>query len=166
MACIAIPPTSLIPQPMLAGQIGANIKAARKAKGWSLEKLAARVEPKTSYQQLARLEKGDRTLSVQWVERIARALGVDVMDLIVGSRPQPQAMALDEQVANEVAETLAEVALDGATPQAGTVQALSLIIQELFQTFAAYPQASRDPAVARPVVDIASRRFALGAKRH
>lgn len=149
---------------MLAGKIGGNVKALRKAKGWSLEKLAARVEPPSSYQQISRLEKGDRTLSVQWVERIAKALDVDPVELIAADRRvEPQAFSLDEQVANEVARTLARVALEGEEPENGTVQALSLILQELTATFSAHPQAYRDPAVARPVVDLASRRYGPAA---
>jgi transcriptional regulator with XRE-family HTH domain len=147
---------------MLAGTIGQNIQKARKCRGWSLEKLAARVEPKTSYQQLARLEKGDRTLSVQWVERIAKALGVDPIDLIAPER-KAAAFSLDEQVANEVALTVARVALDGADPEPGTVQAISLMLQELIALFAAHPEASQDARVARPVVDLASRRFVPGS---
>jgi transcriptional regulator with XRE-family HTH domain len=148
---------------MLAEQIGANIQAARKAKGWSLEKLAARVKPPTSYQQLSRLEKGDRTLSVQWVERIAKALEIEPVDLITGDRPPP-VFTMTEPVASEVAQMLATVALDGAEPSPDTVLVLSQILQELTETFSKYPQAFRDPAVARPVVDFAGRRFGPSAK--
>jgi ribosome-binding protein aMBF1 (putative translation factor) len=54
--------------PMLAKQIGANIKAARKARGLSLEKVAAAIDPPTSYQQLSRLEDAERPLTLEWVE--------------------------------------------------------------------------------------------------
>jgi transcriptional regulator with XRE-family HTH domain len=159
VTCIANPPPSRQWTFMLARQIGANVKALRKQKGWSLQKLAARVEPKSSYQQIGRLEKGDRTLSVQWVERLAKALGVDPVELIDPDRPRAAGFILDEQVANEVARMLAKVALAGEEPGGGTVQALSLMLQELTTTFSAYPEAASDPQVARPVVDLASRRF-------
>ena len=62
---------------MLAKQIGTNIKTARKARGWSLERLAARVEPETSYQQLARLADGrpHRPLGDQRAARDAQSCG-------------------------------------------------------------------------------------------
>jgi transcriptional regulator with XRE-family HTH domain len=141
---------------VLGKTIGQNMKSARKAKGLSLEKLAAKVKPPTSYQQISRLEQG-KMLSIEWIEKIAQALGMDPMELIRG-----QALAndleLSEQVANEIARTLAVVARDGVLPENGTVQALSLMLQELAATFLKHPQAYRDPQVARPVLDLLSRR--------
>lgn len=165
MRCIAIRP--LFAQPMrmvLAKQIGENIKQARKAKGWSLERLAARVEPASSYQQISRLEKGDRALTVQWVERIATALEIDPLSLMAPERDRPQRFTLDEQVANEVALTLAEVALQGERPDNGIVQEIALILRELTATFAAHPQAAADAQVARPLLDVLGRRYVPEAR--
>jgi transcriptional regulator with XRE-family HTH domain len=156
--CVAFPQTLVNAAPMLAKIIGENMKAARKARGLSLQKVAAKCVPPTSYQQLARLEKGDRSLSVDWVERVGKALGVDPMELISG-REQP-GLDLNEQVARDIAETLALVAREGDPPSAGTVEALSLMLQELTGTFLRHPQSYRDAEVARPVIDLASRRFA------
>ena len=142
---------------MLGKTIGENIKAARKAKGLSLEKLAARIKPATSYQQLSRLEQG-KMLSIEWIEKIGQALGVDPMELIKGHALEMADLELSEQVANEIARTLALVARDGELPENGTVQALSLMLQELAATFLKYPQAYRDPQVARPVLDLVARR--------
>ena len=150
--------------PMLAKRIGQNIKAARLAKnggkGWSLEKLAARVNPPTSYQQLARLESAARPITIDWIERIAKALDVDPVSLVVADRAaEPRGFHLDEQVAAEVAQTLASVALQGEEPEPGTVEALALILQELTATFSKHPEAAADARVARPVVDQAARRY-------
>lgn len=145
---------------MLAKQIGANIKAARKAQNLSLQKVAARLNPPTSYQQVSRLEQG-RMLTIEWIERIAGALGVNPLDLIVPG--QQLDFSLSGQVADEVARVLATVAREGEEPENGTVQAVSLLLQELSATFARHPQAYRDPAVARPVVDLAARRFGPAA---
>lgn len=143
--------------------IGAHIAAARKAKGWSLEKLAERVSAvsgtKTAYTTISRLEKGERRLTFDWVETIASALGVDPVALIAGAEQNSTTFELSEQVANEVARSLAMVALEGDEPDAGTTQVISLMLQELTATFSAHPQAYRDPMVARPVLDIASRKF-------
>lgn len=148
---------------MLGRVIGENIKAARKARGLSLEKLAERIEPKTSYQQLSRIEKGTRTLSVDWVERIAKALRVDPIELIKPDQPKPIDPRLDEQVANELGRTLAQLALQGAEPDEGIVEVLALALQELTATFLTHPQAYRDPEVARPVLDLVGRRYAPSA---
>jgi transcriptional regulator with XRE-family HTH domain len=159
MRCVAISLPLYKCSSMLAGTIGANIKAARKAKGWSLERLAARVDPPTSYQQLSRLEQG-KMLTVDWIEKIATALGADPLALMAGGTQEPpQSEGMSEQVSAEVARVLARVALQGKTPDPGIVEALSLILLELSGTFARHPQARRDPAIAQPVVDLAARRF-------
>jgi transcriptional regulator with XRE-family HTH domain len=146
---------------MLGRKIGENIRAARKAKGISLEKLAAKVRPPTSYQQLSRLEQG-RMLTIDWIERIGLALDVDPMELIRGPSLSED-VDLSEQVANEIARTLALVARDGVPPEPGTVQALSLMLQELTATFLKYPQAYQNPEVARPVLELVGKRHATVA---
>ena len=149
---------------MLAERVAENIRRLRKARGWSLEQVAAKCSPATSYQQISRLEKQTRTVDFAWVERIAPAFGLNPIELIVGERIQTEqpdhlVFSLGEQVATEVARTLGQVALGGEEPDDGTVQALSLMLQELTETFARHPQAFRDAAVARPVIDLAGRRY-------
>lgn len=162
MRCVGISPSNVHCVAMLAKQIGLNIQAARKARGLSLEKLAARIDPPTSYQQLSRLEKGNRSMAIEWVERIAHALGVQPIELI---EPNAQRdFTLGEQVANEIARTLAEVVLDGEAPDDGTVQVVALMLQELSATFARHPQAFRDAEMARPVIDLAGMRFGRARK--
>lgn len=154
---------------MLAERVSENIKRLRKARGWSLEKVAAGCVPPTSYQQISRLEKGPgvkdgRTIDFDWVERIAPAFGLGPLELIIGEQiqtaaPDHMVFSLGEQVATEVARTLARVALDGGEPDDGTVQVLALMLQELTATFAAHPQAYHDPAIAAPVISLAGRRY-------
>lgn len=160
MRCVAISPPMYKCPAMLAGKIGANIKAARKGKGWSLERLAAHIDPPTSYQQLSRLEQG-RMLTIDWIEKIAKALSVDPLILMGGEtqEPQPSREGMSEQVSAEVARVVAQVALQGKEPEPGIVEALTLILRELSETFARHPQAYQDPAIALPVVDLAARRF-------
>ena len=166
LGCIVVTPSlAHMAATMLAERVAENIARLRKARKWSLEKVGAGCVPPTSYQQISRLEKGERTVDFEWVERIAPAFGLCPLELIVGERIQTEApdhliFSLGEQVANEVARTLAQVALDGAEPDDGTVQVMSLMLQELTETFARHPQAFRDAAVARPVIDLAGRRFA------
>jgi transcriptional regulator with XRE-family HTH domain len=155
---------------MLAERVGENITRARKARGWSLDKLAQKVsiEGKTPvrYSTISRLEKGKRGLTLEWVDRIAKALGVDPGELIQGAPPAaPRAFSLGEQVANEVAQTLAEAVLGDVPPEPGTVQVVALMLQELSATFAKNPQAFHDPRLARPVLDLAALRHGPATKR-
>lgn len=60
--------------------IANNIAAFREAKGWARPELAKRMD--TTPQQVERLEKGQRGLTTDWIEKAARALGVPVGDII------------------------------------------------------------------------------------
>ncbi|WP_313337317.1 S24 family peptidase [Sphingobium yanoikuyae] len=57
-----------------------NIGMLREARGWARPELAKRMG--TSTQQVERLEKGQRGLKPEWIERAARALGVPPADII------------------------------------------------------------------------------------
>ncbi len=59
-----------------------SIRAVRRAKGLTLEDVAARCVPPTTAQTIGRLETGTRTLSLGWMNRIAAALGVDASELV------------------------------------------------------------------------------------
>ncbi|HET8613708.1 MAG TPA: helix-turn-helix transcriptional regulator [Sphingomonas sp.] len=59
-----------------------RIRDVRRAKGLTLAEVAARCEPPTTAQTIGRLETGTRTVSVGWLNRIARALGVEAADLV------------------------------------------------------------------------------------
>jgi hypothetical protein len=50
----------------------------------TLDDVARRCEPPTTPQTIGRLETGTRTVSVGWLNRIAKALGVDAQDLVRG----------------------------------------------------------------------------------
>ena len=53
-----------------------NIAFFRERRGWSRPELGRRMNPKTSGQQIERLEKGQRKLSQEWIDRAAKALEV------------------------------------------------------------------------------------------
>src|ERR1700748_2190545 len=61
-----------------------RIRDVRKAKGLTLAEVAERCLPPTTAQTIGRLETGTRTVSVGWLNRIARALGVEAADLVQG----------------------------------------------------------------------------------
>ena len=61
-----------------------RIREVRRARGMTLDDVARRCEPPTTPQTIGRLETGTRTVSVGWLNRIARALGVEAQDLVQG----------------------------------------------------------------------------------
>jgi transcriptional regulator with XRE-family HTH domain len=62
-----------------------RIREVRRARGLTLDDVARRCDPPTTPQTIGRLETGTRTVSVGWLNRIARALGVEAQDLVEGS---------------------------------------------------------------------------------
>ena len=59
-----------------------RIREVRRAKGLTLLDVATRCVPPTTAQTIGRLETGTRTVSVGWLNRIAKALGVTAADLV------------------------------------------------------------------------------------
>lgn len=62
-----------------------RIREVRRARGMTLDDVARRCEPPTTPQTIGRLETGTRTVSVGWLNRIAKALQVDAQDLVAAS---------------------------------------------------------------------------------
>ena len=59
-----------------------RIREVRRAKKMTLQDVADRCTPPTTPQTIGRLETGTRTVSVGWLNRIAKALGVEAADLV------------------------------------------------------------------------------------
>ena len=59
-----------------------RIRDIRKEKGMTLADVAAACEPPTTAQTIGRLETGMRNLSLGWMNRIAKALGVEAAELV------------------------------------------------------------------------------------
>lgn len=59
-----------------------RLKHVRKQRGLTLAELAARIG--TTADQLSRLERGERQVTLGWLERIARGLNVEPVSLIGG----------------------------------------------------------------------------------
>lgn len=59
-----------------------RIREVRRARGLTLDDVARRCTPPTTPQTIGRLETGARTVSVGWLNRIAKALGVEAADLV------------------------------------------------------------------------------------
>jgi transcriptional regulator with XRE-family HTH domain len=62
-----------------------RIREVRRARRLTLDDVARRCDPPTTAQTIGRLETGTRTVSIGWLNRIAKALGVEAEDLVGGS---------------------------------------------------------------------------------
>lgn len=67
-----------------------RIREVRRARGLTLDEVARRCDPPTTAQTIGRLETGTRTVSVGWLNRIARALGVEAQDLVATGEERAQ----------------------------------------------------------------------------
>ncbi|HEV8408082.1 MAG TPA: helix-turn-helix domain-containing protein [Sphingomicrobium sp.] len=61
-----------------------RIREVRRARGLTLDEVARLCDPPTTPQTVGRLETGARTVSVGWLNRIAKALAVEAQDLVQG----------------------------------------------------------------------------------
>jgi transcriptional regulator with XRE-family HTH domain len=59
-----------------------RIRDVRRARKLTLQDVADRCDPPTTPQTIGRLETGARTVSLDWLNRIAAALGVEATDLV------------------------------------------------------------------------------------
>ncbi len=59
-----------------------RIRDVRKSRGLTLADVAAACDPPTTPQTIGRLETGMRTVSIDWLERIAAAMGVPSSTLV------------------------------------------------------------------------------------
>ena len=65
-----------------------RIREVRRARKMTLQDVADRCEPPTTPQTIGRLETGTRTVSMGWLSRIAKALGVEPSELV--QLPDPE----------------------------------------------------------------------------
>ncbi len=79
-----------------------RIRDVRRAKKMTLQDVADACEPPTTPQTIGRLETGTRTVSVGWLNRIAKALEVDAGELVkLPDREDiPLAAILDREAAH------------------------------------------------------------------
>lgn len=98
-----------------------RIRDVRKQKGLTLAEVGAACDPPTTAQTIGRLETGMRNLSLDWMNRIAAALGVEPETLLKGSEaPTPQVVArLSESGAEALAtprDAILPTELDSSAP--------------------------------------------------
>jgi transcriptional regulator with XRE-family HTH domain len=61
-----------------------RIREVRRTRNMTLDDVAKKCRPQTTAQTIGRLETGTRTLSLDWLDRIADALGVNSAELVQG----------------------------------------------------------------------------------
>lgn len=98
----------------LPTQVAARIRAARTRQGLTLLQIAQRC--KTTPQTMQRLETANMTLSVEWIERISKALGIEPGHLFDGTFDLPHAaiLAMRENTRSTLAQLDAFVERAGA----------------------------------------------------
>lgn len=84
-----------------------RIRDVRKSMGLTLEGVAKRCKPETTAQTIGRLETGTRTLSLDWMNKIADALAVDSAALLAlpDQDELPVAAMLDHKGAHALEKT-------------------------------------------------------------
>jgi len=65
-------------------RFASNLRASRKARGWSQEELAANSGLHRTY--VGAIERGERNVSIDNIERLAKSLDLDVLDLLAPVR--------------------------------------------------------------------------------
>jgi transcriptional regulator with XRE-family HTH domain len=106
-----------------------RIRDIRRDKGMTLADLAEACNPPTTAQTIGRLETGMRNLSLKWMDRIAKALGVDP-EMLVRSETNAQAQVVarlgvdgPEALAKQ-RDALLPTDLGGANGQGGPLMVL------------------------------------------
>ena len=102
------------------------IREVRLARGLTLLDVADRCAPATTAQTIGRLETGTRTVSVGWLNRIARALEVEAADLVrtPDKAELPVAALLGRDGAHAPVKTLA------ATPPQPAPGTLAILVEQ------------------------------------
>jgi transcriptional regulator with XRE-family HTH domain len=104
-----------------------RIRDIRKEKGLTLAEVAERCRPPTTAQTIGRLETGMRNLSLVWMNRIGKALGVDPELLVRGEQAaQPQLIARLGEHGAEALSAPRDAILPTALGMAGQVVALAV----------------------------------------
>jgi transcriptional regulator with XRE-family HTH domain len=102
------------------------IREVRRAKGMTLLDVAQRCDPPTTAQTIGRLETGTRTVSVGWLNRIARALDAEAADLV--RTPDKAELPVAALLGRDGAQAPAR-ALTATPPQPGP-GALAILVEQ------------------------------------
>lgn len=151
-----------------------RIAELREARNWSLADLAR--EAKTTPAQIQKLERGDRRLTIDWMRRLAGALGVKPSVLLLDDDleiPRLQAMEaalmaelraapeIDPQLLLNAARAVARVVRHACARQAmhDKIEGEGILVDNLADAWSqlSEPQRRRAVELVRLVVDIPAR---------
>lgn len=104
-----------------------RIRDVRREKGLTLAEVAQRCAPPTTAQTIGRLETGMRNLSLDWMNRIAAALGVEPELLLRGEQvAQPRIVARLTEAGAQALAAPRDAVLPTALTGSGELMALSI----------------------------------------
>ncbi len=102
-----------------------RIRDVRREKGLTLAEVGERCTPPTTAQTIGRLETGMRNLSLDWMNRIAKALEVEPELLLRGEQPaEPKVVARLVEAGAEAFASPRDAVLPTALGSGGTLMAL------------------------------------------
>ncbi len=82
---------------------GERIRILRKERGWSQEELGEKADLHHTY--VGAVERGEKNASIDTLDKIAEALGVEMIDLFALARKQESIDSLRSHVIEEVKES-------------------------------------------------------------
>jgi transcriptional regulator with XRE-family HTH domain len=82
---------------------GERIRILRKERGWSQEELGEKADLHHTY--VGAVERGEKNASIDTLDKIAEALGVEMIDLFTLARKQESIDSLRSHVIEEVRES-------------------------------------------------------------
>jgi transcriptional regulator with XRE-family HTH domain len=104
-----------------------RIRDVRREKGLTLAEVAERCTPPTTAQTIGRLETGMRNLSLDWMNRIAAALGVEPELLLRGDEAgEPRIVARLTETGAEALTNPRDAVLPTALTGGGALMAISV----------------------------------------
>lgn len=86
---------------------GERIRILRKERGWSQEELGEKADLHHTY--VGAVERGEKNASIDTLDKIAEALGVEMIDLFTLARKQERIDSLRSHVIEEVMESSPEM---------------------------------------------------------
>lgn len=86
---------------------GERIRILRKERGWSQEELGERADLHHTY--VGAVERGEKNASIDTLDKIAEALGVEMIDLFTLAHKQESVDRLRSHVIEEVKESSPEM---------------------------------------------------------
>lgn len=87
---------------LLKENLGKRIRILRNANGWTQEMLAEKAN--MEYQYLGAIERGEKNLTVDFIEKIAKGLGLEAYQLFLFSTESPKTE--DEAVEDKIEDIL------------------------------------------------------------